>query len=306
MCPANSIHMGLLAGSLAFVTGIHWRLRWSGSCGSCRGAQLVPVSTASSGEETVEFLTAALVNQGAVLKQWQCKKRRTLRYKRLRLRWLRPSNFLSIHVNTFLWIHHPNFDRKWCCTLHLSPAPRFGSQWHQWGLLCQKNWCLGRLGPYQIRNLHLWSWDILRSLASSGQKFLSLDKLKLTSLNSWKLPERLLPSCRRSAMVHGSICLNPHFPATRSPRSRYAIATSRPSCRARTKQNRLRAKRHAQPMAPMAPTGLQRPQAAPGSAGRRFQRFQYQLVSACRMEKDGFLEVSNRVSTELPLWCTTS
>lgn len=126
---------------------------------------------------------------------------------------------------------------------------------------------------------------ILRSLASSGQKFLSLDKLKLTSLNSWKLPERLLPSCRRSAMVHASICLNPHFPATRSPRSRYIVTTSRPSCRARTKQNRLRAKRHAQPM---APTGLQRPRqrrAAPGSAGRRFQRFQYQLVSARRMEK---------------------
>ena len=113
---------------------------------------------------------------------------------------------------------------------------------------------------------------ILRSLASSGQKFLSLDKLKLTSLNSWKLPERLLPSCRRSAMVHGSICLNPHFPA--GTRSRYivttlslhchyiiaaiaAIATSRPSCRARTKQNRLRAKRHAQPMAPTS-------KAAPG------------------------------------------
>ena len=64
---------------------------------------------------------------------------------------------------------------------------------------------------------------ILRSLASSGQKFLSLDKLKLTSLNSWKLPERLLPSCRRSAMVHGSICLNPHFPA--STRSRYIVTT---------------------------------------------------------------------------------
>ena len=156
---------------------------------------------------------------------------------------------------------------------------------------------------------------ILRSLASSGQKFLSLDKLKLTSLNSWKLPERLLPSCRRSAMVHGSICLNPHFPA--STRSRYIVTTlslhhSCHSCHSCHSYIATKLQGQNQTKSPAGQTT----RTAHGSnvqGSARQRRATVSAVSAVSVsarlsssEKDGFLLVSNRVSTELPLRCTTS
>ena len=127
---------------------------------------------------------------------------------------------------------------------------------------------------------------ILRSLASSGQKFLSLDKLKLTSLNSWKLPERLLPSCRRSAMVHGSICLNPHFPA--GTRSRYIVTTLslHHSCHSCHSYIATKLQGQNQTKSPAGQTTrTAHGSNVQGSAGLRFQR--YQLVSA-RRKKMGF------------------
>lgn len=58
---------------------------------------------------------------------------------------------------------------------------------------------------------------------------------------------------------------------------------------------------------------LQRGSNVPGSAGQRraapgdgFSGFSISSSQLVAWKKDGFLEVSNRVSTELPLWCTTS
>lgn len=222
--------MGLLAGSLALLV-CHWRLRWSGSCTT--GAQLVPadVSAASSGEETVEFLTAALVSRSSKSSAGNAKSEG-----------LCDTNDydydLPIFCQYFFLNSSPELEpcRKWCCPLHLSPAPTqiWKSKASGSEVSCEvkKDDVLVVLVHTKSAMQNLWSWDPWPVQARSSCHWTSWNlhhSIRGNFLKGFYLPVvgQLWSMVQYVSIL---IFLPVHDPATLSLHCHYIVTTLSPQC----------------------------------------------------------------------------